>query len=86
MARDDRREATEEPPRDKRAKFVSLAESRTANAIKAVRVIGKLGNQSHYEYTEADVRKIAAALVKEVDALKSRMLSRGGKEEVEFRL
>ena len=72
--------------RDKRAKFVTLAESRTAAAIKAIRVIAKLGNQSHYEYTEADVRKIAAALNKEVDAMKTRMMSRGGKETVEFKL
>src|SRR5665213_3059942 len=30
----------------KREKFVELAESRTINAIKAIRVIGKLGNPS----------------------------------------
>jgi len=72
--------------KDKRAKFVSLAESRTAAAIKAIRVIAKLGNQSHYDYTEADVRKIAAALIKEVDAMKARMMSSGGKEAVEFKL
>jgi len=72
--------------RDKRTKFVTLAESRTAAAIKAIRVIAKLGNQSHYEYSEADVRKIAAALNKEVDAMKTRMLSRGGKETIEFKL
>lgn len=72
--------------RDKRAKFVSLAESRTAAAIKAIRTIGKLGNQSHYEYSEADVRKIAAALNKEIEAMKTRMLSRGGKETVDFKL
>ena len=71
---------------DKRTKFVSLAESRTAAAIKAIRVIAKLGNQSHYDYTEADVRKIAAALNKEIDAMKTRMMSRGGKETVEFKL
>ncbi|MEO3433214.1 hypothetical protein [Inquilinus sp. CAU 1745] len=77
---------TKNAVRDKRGKFVSLAESRTVSAIKAIRVIGKLGNHSHYEYTEADVRKIAAALTREIDAMKTRMLSRGGKEEVEFKL
>lgn len=71
---------------DKRAKFVRLAESRTAAAIKAIRVIAKLGNHSHYDYTEADVRKIVAALNKEVDAMKARMMSSGGKETVEFKL
>ncbi|MGH6933149.1 MAG: hypothetical protein ACREEE_12025, partial [Dongiaceae bacterium] len=48
----------------KREKFVELAERRSKNAIKAIRVIAKLGNKSAYEYTEADVKKIANALSK----------------------
>jgi hypothetical protein len=71
---------------DKRAKFIELAESRTINAIRAIRVIGKLGNHSHYQYDEADVKKIVAALTKEVDALKARMTDKGGKVAVEFKL
>lgn len=70
----------------KRAKFVQLAGNRTVNAIKAIRVIGKLGNKSAYDYTEADVKKIASALSKEVEALKARMLSTGAKETIEFEL
>ena len=70
----------------KREKFVELAESRTRNAIKAIRVIAKLGNRNAYEYTDADVQKVARALVREVDALKARMLSTGGKESVDFKL
>ena len=31
---------------EKREKFVELAENRTRNAIKAIRVIGKLGNKN----------------------------------------
>ena len=42
----------------KREKFVQLAESRTANAMRAIRVIGKLGNKSHDDYSETDVKKI----------------------------
>ena len=57
----------------KREKFVHLAESRTINAIRAIRVIGKLGNKSHYQYDESDVRKIVNTLNKEVEALRSRM-------------
>jgi ribosomal protein L7/L12 len=71
---------------ERREKFVALAENRTKNAIKAVRVIAKLGNKNAYEYTEADVKKIAAALNREIDALKARMLSSGGKEAVDFKL
>jgi hypothetical protein len=70
----------------KRENFVRLAESRTANAIKAIRVIGKLGNKSAYDYSEMDVKKIAVALSREIDALKARMSSTGGKEAVDFKL
>jgi hypothetical protein len=70
----------------KREKFVELAESRTVNAIKAIRVIGKLGNKNAYQFDDSDVSKIIRALNKEIDALKSRMSSSGGKESVEFKL
>jgi hypothetical protein len=70
----------------KRDKFVELAESRTRNAIKAIRVIGKLGNKNAYQFDESDVSKIVRALTKEVDALKARMSTSGGKESVEFKL
>ena len=78
--------STAGPKADKREKFVKLAQNRTRNAIKAIRVIGKLGNKNAYEYSEADVKKIAAALNREVEALKARMLSSGGKETVDFKL
>lgn len=80
------RERAPAPSRDRRGKFVELAEKRTVNAIKAIRVIGKLGNKAHYQYDEADVKKIASALVREVDALKARMLSTDSKEAVDFKL
>ena len=63
----------------KREKFVRLAESRTVNAIKAIRVIGKLGNKSAYDFSEADVKKIVTALSREIEALKTRMMSTGGR-------
>ncbi len=72
--------------RDRRTKFVELAESRTVNAIRAIRVIGKLGNKSHYEFSDADVKKIVQRLSKEVDALKNRLSDKGAKNEVEFKL
>lgn len=70
----------------KREKFVELAQSRTKNAIKAIRIIGKLGNKNAYEYTDADVKKIASALNREIEAMKNRMSSTGTKETVDFTL
>lgn len=71
---------------DKRLKFVELAQKRTVNAIKAIRVIGKLGNRSAYEYTDADVAKIVKALNSEIDALKTRMKSSSRQDAIEFTL
>jgi ribosomal protein L7/L12 len=80
------KEKTARKVNEKRDKFVNIAENRTRNAIKAIRVIAKLGNKNAYEYTEADVKKIAGALNREVEALKARMMSSGGKESVDFTL
>jgi hypothetical protein len=71
---------------NRREKFVELAEARTKNAIKAIRIIGKLGNKNAYDFNEADVKKIASALNREVDAMRSRMTSTGAKETVDFTL
>ena len=70
----------------KRDKFVELAQRRTINAIKAIRVIGKLGNRSAYEYTDADVNKIVKALNDEIEALKSRMKTSRRPDTVDFKL
>lgn len=70
----------------KREKFVELAQKRAANAIKAIRVIGKLGNRSAYEYSDADVNKIVKALNDEIEALKSRMKSSGRHDSIDFKL
>lgn len=75
-----------ESTNEKREKFKQLAESRTSNAIRAIRVIGKLGNKSHYDYTEQDVKKIVTALNREIEALKVRMGDKTGRDDVEFKL
>jgi hypothetical protein len=73
-------------PSAKREKFIRLAESRTANAMRAIRVISNLSNRSHYEFSDADIRKIVAALMGEVDSLKRRFAEPAGRSNVSFRL
>jgi hypothetical protein len=80
------KEKTAKKVNEKREKFVNMAENRTKNAIKAIRVIAKLGNKNAYEYTEGDVNKIAKALTREIELMKTRMSSTGSKEAVEFKL
>ncbi len=71
---------------NKRQKFIELAQKRTVNALKAIRVIGKLGNRSAYEYSDADVSKIVKVLNDEIEVLKSRMKSPGRSESIDFKL
>ena len=70
----------------KREKFVKLAENRTRNAMKAIRVIGKLANKNAYQYDDSDVQKIVRALTKEVEAMRARMSHTSTKDTIEFEL
>lgn len=72
--------------RDKRAKFVELANKRVNAAIKAVRLVGNLGNRSNYEYTEEDARKMMRTLQKELDAAKAKFGDGSDAVGGEFRL
>ena len=70
----------------RRDKFVELAEKRTANAIRAIRRIAKLGNLAHYTYSESDVQKIVSALNKETETMRTKMTSSGGQDTIDFKL
>ena len=72
--------------RDKRKKFVELAEARVTKAVGTLRLIGNLSNRSAYEFTEEDVKKIFRALQKELDTAKSRFGGEGNSRDSEFRL
>ena len=58
--------------RDKRAKFVELANNRVNRAIKDLRLIGNLSNRAAYEYADEDAKKILRALQREIEDLKLR--------------
>ena len=72
--------------RDKRKKFVQLAEARVTRAIGQLRLVGNLSNRSAYDFGEDDVRKIFRALQKELDAAKSRFGGDGAAKDGEFKL
>lgn len=72
--------------RDKRAKFVELAQSRVNKAISHIRLIGNLANRTNYEFDDEDARKIIKALQRELDALKARFGESGGSSSTEFKL
>lgn len=72
--------------RDRRGKFVELAELRMVKAIKAVRLVGNLSNRTHYDFTDADVRKVIGALNREVEQLERRFREQGSRSDIEFKL
>lgn len=72
--------------RNKRKKFVELAQARVNRTIKDVRLIGNLANRSSYEYSDEDTKRIFRALQKEIDTAKSRFSGEGGGRDNEFRL
>lgn len=72
--------------RDRRERFVALAEARTDKALKAIRLIGNLSNKSNYDYAEADVAQIVKALELEVRALKDRFADATSGQDKTFKL
>jgi hypothetical protein len=72
--------------RNKRHKFVQIAEKRTSNALQAIRIIGNLSNKSNYEYTETDIKRITKALEQEIKDLRTRFETSGAKSRPEFKL
>jgi hypothetical protein len=72
--------------RDKRGKFIELAEARVNRAIRDIRLIGNLANRGAYEYGEDDVKKVFRALQKELDSARARFTGDTGGRDNEFRL
>lgn len=72
--------------RDKRQKFVELAEARVGKALKDLQLISNLSNKAAYDFTDADVKKIFGALQKALDTAKSRFTKGSDGDGGEFRL
>jgi hypothetical protein len=70
--------------RDRRERFVGLAEARVRKAAQVLRLIGNLSNRHNYEYTAGDVQEIISALEAEMKLLRAKFqteLSRQAKED-----
>jgi hypothetical protein len=72
--------------RDRRQKFVKLAEARVTRAMRDIRLIGNLSNRSAYSYTEDDVRKIFRTLQKEIEAARGKFGGEGDVSKQGFKL
>ena len=72
--------------KDRRKKFVELAEKRVNRALKDIRLIGNLSNKSNYSYTDQDVKKIVSALRNALDEMQSRFDRSAGGIAGQFKL
>lgn len=72
--------------RDRRAKFVELAEKRVNSATRYIRLIGNLSDRGNYEYSPEDIRKIKQTLESELKNALLRFETDTRKEEPNFKL
>jgi len=72
--------------RDKRAKFVELANKRVTKCIRDLKLVGNLSNRAAYEFNDEDAKKIVKALQKEVDTIRARFADLGGTSSLDFSL
>ena len=72
--------------RDKRAKFVELANKRVTKCMRELKLVGNLSNKAAYDFTEEDAKKIVRALQKEVDSIRARFADNGGTSNLDFSL
>lgn len=72
--------------RDRRERFVALAEARTDKALSAIRLLGNLSNRSNYEYSDADLAQIVRALEGEIRTLKTKFGDASAGRATSFKL
>ncbi|MEB0056712.1 hypothetical protein [Variovorax sp. LG9.2] len=73
--------------RDKRDRFVELAQARVTKAAQTIRLIGNLSNQNNYAYSEDDAQKILTTLDGEVKLLRAKFQAALSKrDKSEFKL
>jgi hypothetical protein len=74
------------PVRDKRAKFIELANKRVTKSIKELKLVGNLANKANYEFTDEEAKKIIRALQREVDSIRARFADTGTASSLDFTL
>lgn len=69
MAKSDDEQRSGESKADR---FTRLAQARTSNVLRSIRILGNLSNTSNYSYTPEQVRKIFSAIRAQLDNAESK--------------
>ena len=72
--------------KNKREKFVRIAEARTNKIINMIQLLGNCSNQSLYEYSQKDVNKIFNTIQTELDEAKKRYSKQDSQKGSKFTL
>ncbi|MBP1586842.1 MAG: hypothetical protein ILO53_00365 [Clostridia bacterium] len=70
----------------KRERFVRLAEARTNKILDMMKLLGNCASKSNYEYTEEDVKKIFAAIEREMKNARAKFSGSDIQKEDRFTL
>lgn len=72
--------------RDKKERFVELAEMRVNKALHSIKLIGNLANKRNYEYSDKQASQVIAALEAAVRDVKALFREDGYSNNSVFRL
>lgn len=70
----------------KNERFKKLAQQRTRNVLKSLKILSNCSNKATYEYSEEELKKIFSAIEKEVKITKNKFYDTLSESEDEFTL
>lgn len=68
----------------KNEKFRRLAAARGDRVLKEIALLGNLSNQRNYEYSDAEVQKLFAAIEAELKDCRSKFAHKSRRRRIEF--
>ena len=71
--------------KEKRERFVRIAENRTNKILEQIRLLGNCSNKHNYEYDDEDVKKIFAVIDQELKQAKSKYSAQSNKEKFKLK-
>lgn len=72
--------------RERRERFVALAEKRVGRVLQDLRLVGNLASRSNYVYDDEDLRQIFRAIDEGVRSMKQRFRTERESQRSDFRL
>ncbi len=72
--------------KNKKIKFIELANTRVNKALSIIRLIGNLANRAHYDYTPDQAKQVIGALEKEIKTIKEKFTTNKHRKTNDFEI